>query len=94
MQGLCTCINLRVLVYPKSVFCLHFAKFCAPSHWNACFCSLLAFGGGARFSARFLGCEQFGSNLVILFVFGFLFVVVITVIVVVVVVVVVLVVFV
>ena len=48
----------------KNVFCLHSAKFCVPSLWNANFCSLTGVQGGARFSAHFLGSGQFGGNLV------------------------------
>ena len=43
---------------------MHFVKFCGFIFWNACFCSVKAFGGCARFPARFLSHEQFGGNLV------------------------------
>ena len=48
----------------KNAFFVHFLKFCVFIFWNACFCSVKAFGGCARFSARFLSHEQFGGNLV------------------------------
>ena len=57
--------TLKTFVCPKDASCLHFANFCVPSLWNACFfCSLIALWGGARFSSWFLGCERFGGNVV------------------------------
>ena len=38
---------------PKNAFLLYFAKFCVSSLWNSCFCSLIAFRGGARFRPDF-----------------------------------------
>ena len=53
----------RIFVCKKCLLST-FCKFCVFIFWNACFCSLKAFGGCARFSARFLSPEQFGGNLV------------------------------
>ena len=36
--------NLKRFVCMKDAFCLHFAKLCVLSFWNACFCSSIAFG--------------------------------------------------
>ena len=63
-QGFCACTNLKIFVCIKNAFFLHFAKFCVLIFWNACFCSLIAILGCAKFSARFLSREQFGGNLV------------------------------
>ena len=62
--------QFEIICVSKKGFCLHFAKGCVPSLWNACFCSLIAYQGGSWFSARFLGREQFGGNSVNIFSFG------------------------
>ena len=41
VQSFCASQN----ICPKHALCLHLAKFCVPSLWNACFCSLIVFRG-------------------------------------------------
>ena len=62
----------RIFVCEKNAFFVHFVKFCGFIFWNACFCSVKAFGGCARFSARFFKpwaiWRQFGSFFVLFWV--------------------------
>ena len=53
VQRLCACTNLKIFVCIKNAIFVHFAKFCVPSLWNACFCSLIALGGVRDFRPAF-----------------------------------------